>query len=269
MTTGTAPGAGNILAGKRILVTGIVNAASLAFAVARVAQAQGAEVVVTGWGRSLSITRRVVKTLPVEPPVIEMDVTTVVQVAAGARELAERWDRLDGLLHAIAYAPPTCLGQGMLAAGWPDVATTLEVSAYSLKTLVRAFCPLLDVAGADGGASVVALDFDASVTWPLYDWMGVAKGALASLVRYLARDLGPRGIRVNLVAAGPVRTVATRGMADFSLFQDLWDERAPLGWSCDHADTVARACAVLMSDWLAMTTGERLHVDGGYHAVGA
>jgi meromycolic acid enoyl-[acyl-carrier protein] reductase len=260
---------GGILTGKRLLVTGIVTDASLAFAAARVAQEQGAEVVVSGWGRGLSITRRAVKKLPVEPVVLEMDVTTAAQVEAGARALHERWDRLDGLLHAIAFAPPTCLGQGILAAEWTDVATTLEVSAYSLKTLVHAFRPLLDVAGADGGASVVALDFDATVTWPLYDWMGVAKAALASLTRYLARELGPSGVRVNLVAAGPVRTPATRAMPGFSSFQELWDQRAPLGWSKGEADAVGRACAALMSDWLPMTTGERLHVDGGFHFVGA
>jgi meromycolic acid enoyl-[acyl-carrier protein] reductase len=183
--------------------------------------------------------------------------------------MGEQWDRMDGLLHAIAFAPPTCLGQGILAAQWPDVAKTLEVSAHSLKTLVHAFRPLLDVAGADGGASVVALDFDVTVTWRLYDWMGVTKAALGSLTRYLARELGPSGVRVDLVAAGPVRTVATGAMPGFSLFRELWDQRAPLGWSQDQADAVARACAVFMSDWLPMATGERLHIDGGFHSVGA
>ncbi|MGH9089931.1 MAG: enoyl-ACP reductase FabI [Acidimicrobiales bacterium] len=269
MTPRTEGGSGGILAGKRLLVTGIVTDASLAFSAARMAQEQGAEVVVSGWGRGLSLTRRAVRKLPIEPVVLEMDVTTAAQVEAGAREMHERWDRLDGLLHAIAFAPPTCLGRGILAAEWPDVATTLEVSAYSLKTLVHAFRPLLEVAGAHGGASVVALDFDASVTWPLYDWMGVAKAALESLTRYLARELGPSGVKVNLVAAGPVRTMATRAMPGFRVFQELWDERAPLGWSEDQADAVARACAVLMSDWLPMTTGERLHIDGGFHSVGA
>jgi len=258
-----------MLDGKRILVTGVLTDASLAFAVARRAQEEGAEIVLSGAGRGLSLTRRTARKLAVQADVIEIDVTRDDQMAAAAGILAERWGRLDGLLHAIGFAPPSCLGQGMFAAGWDDVTVALRISTYSLKALVEAFRPLLETAGGEGGASVVALDFDATVAWPLYDWMGVAKAALESLSRYLARDLGPRGVRVNLVAAGPVRTMAAKSIPGFSAFEDTWRERAPLGWDVHDADVVARACVALMSDWLPMTTGEVLHVDGGVHAVGS
>jgi enoyl-[acyl-carrier protein] reductase I len=258
-----------MLEGKRILVTGVLTDASLAFAVARRAQEEGAEVVLSGAGRGLSLTRRTARKLPLVPDILEIDVTSPELLAAAGAELASRWDRLDGLLHAIGFAPPECLGRGMFEAGWDEVSVALEVSAYSLKALVTAFRPLLEAAGADGGASVVGLDFDATVAWPFYDWMGVAKAALESLTRYLARDLGPRGIRVNLVAAGPVRTVAAKSIRGFSAFEATWSDRAPLGWDVHDADAVARACVTLLSDWLPMTTGELLHVDGGVHAVGS
>ena len=182
--------------------------------------------------------------------------------------MAARWDRLDGLLHAIGFAPPDCLGSGMFAADWDDVATAIHISTYSLKALIDAFLPLLQAAGADGGASVVGLDFDATVAWPVYDWMGVAKAALESLSRYLAKELGPRGIRVNLVAAGPVRTMAAKSIPGFSAFEDTWAVRAPLGWDIHDSTAVAKACLALFSDLFPMTTGEILHVDGGVHAVG-
>jgi meromycolic acid enoyl-[acyl-carrier-protein] reductase len=259
----------SLLDGKRILVTGVLTDASLAFAVARLAQEEGAEVVLSGAGRGLSLTRRTARKLPIEPEVLEIDVTDPGQLAAAGEALAARWGRLDGLLHAIGFAPPTCLGNGMFEAGWDDVSTALEVSAYSLKALVAAFRPLLEAAGAAGGASVVGLDFDATVAWPLYDWMGVAKAALESLTRYLAKELGPKGVRVNLVAAGPVRTMAAKSIPGFSAFEDTWRDRAPLGWDVHDSEVVARACVALLSDWLTMTTGEMLHVDGGVHAVGA
>jgi meromycolic acid enoyl-[acyl-carrier-protein] reductase len=258
-----------MLDGKRILVTGVLTDASLAFAVARLAQEEGAEVVLSGAGRGLSLTRRTARKLPAEPEVLEIDVQRPDQLEAAGAALAGRWDRLDGLLHAIGFAPAPCLGGGMFEAGWDDVSVALEVSAYSLKALVAAFRPLLEAAGAGGGASVVGLDFDATVAWPLYDWMGVAKAALESLTRYLARDLGPRGVRVNLVAAGPVRTMAAKSIPGFAAFEDTWDARAPLGWDVHDAGVVARACVALLSDWLPMTTGEILHVDGGVHAVGS
>lgn len=258
-----------LLDGKRILVTGVLTDASLAFAVARLAQEEGAEIVLSGAGRGLSLTRRTARKLPAEVDVLEIDVTAPEQLGAAAETLAARWDRLDGLLHAIGFAPPSCLGSGMFAADWPDVATALEISAYSLKSLTGAFLPLLEAAGRDSGASVVSLDFDATVAWPLYDWMGVAKAALESLTRYLAKELGPRGVRVNLVAAGPVRTMAAKSIPGFSAFEETWGDRAPLGWDVHDADVVARACVALFSDWLPKTTGEMLHVDGGVHAVGS
>jgi meromycolic acid enoyl-[acyl-carrier protein] reductase len=258
-----------MLDGKRILVTGVLTDASLAFAVARLAQEEGAEVVLSGAGRGLSLTRRTARKLPTGPEVLEIDVQQPEQLAAAGEALAARWDRLDGLLHAIGFAPPSCLGSGMFAAGWDDVSVALQVSAYSLQALVGAFRPLLEAAGAAGGASVVGLDFDATVAWPLYDWMGVAKAALESLTRYLARDLGPQGVRVNLVAAGPVRTMAAKSIPGFAAFEDTWGTRAPLGWDVHDAEVVARACVALMSDWLGKTTGEILHVDGGVHAVGS
>jgi enoyl-[acyl-carrier protein] reductase I len=254
-----------LLDGKRILVTGVLTDASLAFAVARRAMDEGAEVVLSGAGRGLSLTRRTARKLPAEVDVLEIDVTSPEQLQSAADELAARWGRVDGLLHAIGFAPPDCLGGDILRAGWGDVATALEVSAYSLKALVEVLLPLLEAAGR---SSVVALDFDARVAWPAYDWMGVAKAALESLGRYLARDLGPRGVRVNLVAAGPVRTMAAKSIPSFAAFEDTWGARAPLGWDVNDAEPVARACVALLSDWFPMTTGEMVHVDGGVHAMG-
>src|SRR5487761_1421941 len=199
-----------LLDGKRILVTGVLTDDSLAFAVARIAQQEGAQIILSGAGRGLSLTRRTARKLPSETDVLELDVTRPDQLAAGAQLLASRWGRLDGLLHAVGFAPAACLGSGMFAADWEEVSVALQVSAYSLKALVGAFKELLEASGRDGGASVVSLDFDATVAWPQYDWMGVAKAALESLTRYLARDLGEKGIRVNLVAAGPVRTMAAK-----------------------------------------------------------
>lgn len=260
-----------LLEGKRILVTGVLTDASLAFAVARSAQQEGAEVVLSGAGRGLSLTRRTARKLPVEADVLEIDVTQPEQLAEAAITLSTGWDRMDGMLHAIGYAPPECLGGDIFQADWDQVQVALHVSAYSLKALVETFRPLLTAAGSDGrpGASVVALDFDASVAWPAYDWMGVSKAALESLARYLARDLGDDRIRVNLVAAGPVKTMAAKSIPGFNAFEDTWSERAPLGWDVLDADVVARACTALFSDLLPKTTGEILHVDGGLHAVGA
>ena len=257
-----------LLDGKRLLVTGVLTDASLAFSVARLAQEEGAEVVLSGAGRALSLTRRTARKLPTEPEVLEIDVTSPEQLHAAGAALAARWDRLDGLLHAIGFAPPDCLGSGMFAADWDDVSTAMQISTYSLKALVDAFLPLLKAAGADGGASVVGLDFDASVAWPVYDWMGVAKAGLESLSRYLAKELGPAGIRVNLVAAGPIRTMAAKSIPGFSAFEDTWAARAPLGWNIHDSTAVAKACLALFSDLFPMTTGEILHVDGGVHAVG-
>jgi enoyl-[acyl-carrier protein] reductase I len=253
-----------ILEGKRIVVTGVLTDASLAFGVARLAQEEGAEVVLTGAGRGLSLTRRTARKLPTEPDVLEFDVSEQAHVGALHDALAERWDRVDGALHAIGFAPADCLGGNFLNAEWDDVAVALQISAYSLKRLADAVTPLM----TDGG-SIVGLDFDATVAWPAYDWMGVAKAALESTSRYLARDLGSRQIRVNLVAAGPIRTLAAKSIPGFARFEDVWDERAPLGWDIEDSTAVAKATVALLSDWFPATTGEMLHVDGGFHATGA
>ncbi len=257
---------GGLLSGKRILITGVLTDASLAFGVARRAQAEGAELVLSGAGRGLSLTKRTARKLEEPVDVIEIDVADPAQVHAAATDLAARWDHLDGILHAIGFAPQECLGGDILRAEWEQVAVALQISAYSLKALVGALRPLLVAAGS---SSVVALDFDARVAWPAYDWMGVAKAALESLARYLARDLGPEGVRVNLVAAGPVRTMAAKSIPSFKGFEDTWGDRAPLGWDVNDSEPVARACVALLSDWFPMTTGEMVHVDGGVHAVGA
>ncbi|MBV9096042.1 MAG: enoyl-ACP reductase FabI [Streptosporangiaceae bacterium] len=253
-----------ILAGKRILVTGVLTDASIAFHVARVAQQEGATVVLTGFGR-LSLVERIAKRLPAPAPVLELDATSEDHLGSLARRVSAHVDGLDGVLHAIAYADPEqALGGRFLRTRWPDVATALQVSAYSLKAVTVAALPLMDA-----GGSVVGLDFDASVAWPGYDWMGVAKAGLESCARYLARDLGTSGIRVNLVAAGPLRTMAARSIPGFEKFEDVWGRRAPLGWSITDPEPAARACVALLSDWFPATTGEIVHVDGGVHAVGA
>ena len=255
-----------LLEGKHILVTGVLTDDSLAFAVARIAQEQGAEIVLTGAGRGMGLTTRVARRLPSEPEVLELDVTVPEQADAVRSRLAEKWGSVDGALHAIGFAPPSCLGGGFLEAPWEDVSIALQISAYSLKVVADVAVPLME-----NGGSIVGLDFDNSAqAWPAYDWMGVAKAALESSSRYLARELGPRGIRVNLVAAGPIKTVAARSIAGFSRFEDVWDERAPLGWNVKgDQEAVGRACVALLSDWFPKTTGELIHVDGGFHAIGA
>lgn len=255
-----------LLDGKRLLVTGVLTDSSIAFAVAKTAQEQGAQVVLTGFGRGLSITRRIAQRLPEPPDVLEMDVTVPEHVDMTASALAERWSGLDGIVHAIAFAPESALGGGFLTTPWEDVATAVHISTYSFAALGRAFAPLL--ANAGGGA-VVGLDFDASVAWPSYDWMGVAKAGLESCCRYLARDLGEQGTRVNLVAAGPLRTVAAKSIAGFTEFDTAWQRRAPLGWDPSDAAPVARVVCALLSDWMPAVTGEIVHADGGVHAIGA
>lgn len=253
-----------ILEGKRILVTGVLTDQSIAFHFARLAQQEGAQVVLTSFGRALSLTRRTASRLPIEAPVIELDVTSDADLAALDGRVREHVQGLDGVLHSIGFAPESALGGRFLSTPWADVSTALEVSAYSLKSLTMACRPLLA-----RGSSVVGLDFDATVAWPTYDWMGVAKAALESTARYLARDLGPEGIRVNLVAAGPIRTMAAKSIPGFEDFETVWQQRAPLGWDLDDPGPAARACVALMSDWFPATTGEILHVDGGVHSQGA
>ncbi len=251
-----------ILDGKRILVTGILTDASIAFHVARIAQQEGARLVLTGFGR-LSLVERIAKRLPGPAPVIELDVTDPGQLASLAERVSGHLDGLDGVVHAVGFAPQGALGGNFLTTEWPDVATALHVSTYSLKSLAVAARPLMS-----GGGSIVGFDFDASVAWPSYDWMGVAKAGLESCARYLAKELGPDGIRVNLVAAGPLRTMAAKSIPGFSAFEDMWDGRAPLGWDLSDPGAAARACVALLSDWFPATTGEIVHVDGGVHAVG-
>ena len=251
-----------LLADKRILVTGVLNDASMAFSVAKRAQEEGAEIILTSFGRAMSLTQRAARRLPSEPKIVELDVTDTAHLDALAGLVG---GHLDGVLHAIGFAPESCLGGGFLSAPWEDVAVALQVSAYSLKALAVACRPMMSA-----GGSIVGLDFDnATVAWPVYDWMGVAKAAFESTARYLARDLGPEGIRVNLVAAGPIRTIAARSIPGFEQFEEAWDLRAPLGWNVKDPAPVAAACVALFSDLFPATTGEVIHVDGGYHAIGA
>lgn len=254
-----------LLDGKKLLITGVLDPRSIAFSVARLAQEQGADVVLTGFGRGRRLTERSAGRLPEPPDVLELDATNEQDIANVAKAIDDRWGKLDGILHAIAFAPGSCLGGGFLDAPWEDVATAVHVSTYSLAALGRGFAPLLAEAGS---SSIVGLDFDAQVAWPGYDWMGVAKAGLESASRYLARDLGPRGTRVNLVAAGPLHTIAARSIDSFGDFEEMWHDRAPLGWDLRDPEPVGRAVCMLLSDWSAGITGEIVHVDGGVHAMG-
>ena len=253
-----------ILEGKRLLITGVLTDQSIAFHVARLAQEEGATVVLTSFGRTMGLTRRSSGRLPEPAPIVELDVTSGDDLAALADRVREHVDGLDGVLHSIGFAPEAALGGNFLQTEWADVSTAVHVSAYSLKALAVAARPLMAP-----GSAVVGLDFDATVAWPKYDWMGVAKAAFESTARYLARDLGPDGIRVNLVAAGPIRTMAAKSIPGFDDFEDVWSTRAPLAWNLDDPVPAARACVALMSDWFPATTGEIVHVDGGVHSQGA
>ncbi|MBB0244764.1 enoyl-ACP reductase FabI [Streptomyces alkaliphilus] len=255
-----------LLAGKRILVTGVLTDSSIAFHVARLAQEEGAEVVLTGFGR-LSLVQRIARRLPKEAPVIELDVQNREHLDGLAAAVGEHVDSLDGVVHSIGFAPQDALGGNFLNTPWESVATAVEVSAYSLKSLTTALLPLMERGG--DGASVVGLDFDARVAWPTYDWMGVAKAALESTSRYLARDLGGRGIRVNLVSAGPIKSMAARSIPGFEELAEVWRTRAPIGWDLADPEPAARGVCALLSDWFPRTTGEVVHVDGGVHMMGA
>jgi len=253
-----------LLEGKKIVVTGVLTDASLAYGVAKLAVEEGAEIVLTGAGRALSLTQRTARKLSADIAVYELDVTQPDHLIAVREALAASWGRVDGVLHSIGFAPESCLGDNFMATPWEDVAVAMHISTFSLKALAEAFLPLMT-----NGGSIVGLDFDNTQAWPAYNWMGVAKSALESTSRYLAKELGPRGIRCNLVAAGPVRTMAAKSIPGFKKFEDVWDERAPLGWDINDSTAVAKACVAMLSDWFPMTTGEMVHVDGGYHAVGA
>jgi meromycolic acid enoyl-[acyl-carrier-protein] reductase len=252
-----------LLEGKTLLVTGVLTDSSIAFHVARLAQEQGANVVLTSFGRQLRLTQVIARRLPQPAPVVELDVTSADDLAALADRVREHTDHVDGVVHSIGFAPQSVMGGNFLAGEWEDVATAVHVSAYSLKALAVASQPLLT-----RGSSIVGLTFDARYAWPVYDWMGVAKAAFESTARYLARDLGPQGVRVNLVSAGPIRTTAAKSIPGFEAMEGGWPERAPLGWDVHDPEPTARAVAALLSDWFPATTGEIVHVDGGVHAMG-
>ena len=253
-----------ILQDKKLLITGVITRDSIAWEVARQAQEAGAEIVLTGFGRARRLTERAAKTLPTAPDVLELDVNNPDDLEAVAADLGDRWGRVDGVLHAIAFAPEDALGGRFLSTPTESAVTAFTTSAFSFKSLAVALADLYP----DDGASIVGMDFDASVAWPVYDWMGVAKAALEATSRYLARDLGPRGVRVNLVSAGPIGTIAARGIPGFSQLADAWQKQAPLGWSTDDAGPVAAAVCFLLSDMARAITAEIIHVDGGFHAMG-
>jgi meromycolic acid enoyl-[acyl-carrier-protein] reductase len=252
-----------ILDGKKILVTGVLTDSSIAFHVARIAQQEGATVVLTGFGR-LSLVERIARRLPDPPPVLELDVTSTDHLASLADRVREHVDVLDGVVHGIAFAPASAMGGNFLDTPWEDAATALHVSAYSLKALAMATLPLMK----ERGGALVGMDFDARLAWPAYDWMGVSKAALESCARYLARYLGQYQIRVNLMAAGPLKTMAMKSIPGGEAFESMWQQRAPLGWSLSNHELAARGCVALLSDWFPATTGEIVHVDGGVHALG-
>lgn len=254
-----------LLEGKKLLITGVLTPGSIAFSAAQLAQEHGAEIVLTGVGRGMGLTEKMARRLPNPPDVLEMDANDPDQIAAVAADLAERWGYLDGFLHAIAFAPQDALGGNFLETPWESVATAVQTSAFSFKAIAVGFLPLLE--GRD--ASIVTLDFDAQVAWPIYDWMGVAKAGLESVTRYLARDLGPMGIRANAVSAGPLKTLAAKGIPGFDVIADAWDKQAPLRWDVTDPEPVGRAICFFLSDWSRGITGEIVHVDGGFHAMGA
>jgi len=256
----------SVVAGRRYLVTGVLTKDSIAFETARVLQEQGAEVVLTGFGRARRLTERVARRLPQPVDVLELDVNRAEDYVALVAELESRWGALDGVLHAVAFAPEDALGGNFLNTPVESALTAFQTSAFSLKELGRTLKPLLEK--SQGGGSIVGLDFDATVAWPIYDWMGVAKAALESTSRYLARDLGPSGIRVNLVSAGPLKTVAAGGIPGFQTLADAWGRQAPLGWDVTDPEPVAQTICFLLSDWARAISGEVVHVDGGFHCMG-
>jgi meromycolic acid enoyl-[acyl-carrier-protein] reductase len=255
-----------ILQGKRVLIAGMSDRRSIGYAIAVEAQKEGAELLLTSFGRMMSITQMTAKKLNPIPEILEMDVQKPDDIKAAFEEVSKRWDRLDGIVHSVAFAPQDALGGNFLTAPWESVATALQVSAFSFKEIAAGFLPLMK----EHGGSLVTLDFDNSTqAWPKYDWMGVSKSALESVTRYLARDLGKYKIRANAICAGPLATLAASGIPGFKDFEEVWEQRAPLGWSLQDRTPVGRAACALLSDYLDMTTGELLHVDGGYHAMGA
>jgi enoyl ACP reductase len=254
-----------LLHGRRLVVTGVLTPKSIAYAIAEACLRQGAELLLTSFGRAMSLTERSARRLGLEGPVLEMDATRPDQVAAVAAEVRRRWGELDGAVHAIGFAPDDTMGGRFLTAPWESVATALHASAFSLKTMAAELAPLM----TPRGGSIVTLTFDATVAWPLYDWMGPAKAALEAIVRYLARDLGPRRVRVNSISAGPLETIAAKAIPSLVSLKGAWERTAPLGWDSTDAKPVADAAVFLLSDLSRAVTGEMLHVDGGYHCLGA
>jgi len=252
-----------MLEGKNILVTGVLTEGSIAFDVARLCQEQGATVVLTGVGRTIKITQTMGRRLPQEAHVVELDVTNPEHLEKLPDAVREHVPYLDGVVHSIGFAPQSVMGGNFMGAQWEDVSTAIHISAYSLKALAQATMPLLT-----NGGSIVGLTFDARFAWPVYDWMGVAKAAFESVSRYLARDLGPQGVRCNLISAGPLKTTAAKHIPGFDQMESKWSDRAPLGWDSDDTEPAARAVTALLSDWFPATTGEMIHVDGGVHAMG-
>ena len=255
-----------LLEGKKLLITGVLTDDSIAWHVARIAQEEGADIVVTGFGRGMRLTERSVQRLSSPCDVLELDINDPSHVEALATDLGGRWGKVDGALHAIAFAPADALGGNFLATPMESAQTAFVTSAFSYKTLAVGLRPLMIEAG---GGALVTLDFDNTQAWPGYDWMGVAKSALQSVTRYLARDLGGDNIRVNAVSAGPLGTVAAKSIPGFDKFEDVWAERSPLAWNVSDPDPVARMVCLLLSDWALMTSGEVVHVDGGFHAIAA
>lgn len=257
-------GATGIVRGKKFLVTGVLTDQSIAFHIARLIQEEGGDVVLSSFGRAMSITQRIAGRLPNPAPVIELDVTNQEHLQRLSSLIKEHHGALDGVVHSIGFAPESALGGNFLNTTWNDVSVALHVSAYSLVSLTMATKELMQ-----SGGSVVGMDFDATVAWPQYDWMGVAKAALESTTRYLARDLGKENIRVNLIAAGPIKTMAAKSIPGFAEFETVWNSRAPLEWDVSDPVPAAKGAVALLSDWFPKTTGEIIHVDGGVHAVGA
>ena len=255
-----------LLEGKKLLITGVLTDGSIAWHVARIAQEEGAEIVATGFGRAMRLTERSIQRLPEPCDILELDINDPDQVETVAADLDKRWGMIDGALHAIAFAPKDALGGNFLNTPVESAQTAFVTSAFSYKTLAVALLPLMEKAG---GGSLVALDFDNTRAWPSYDWMGVAKSALQSVTRYLARDLGKHNIRVNAVSAGPLGTVAAKSIPGFEAFDRVWAKRAPLEWDTSNPDPVGRMVCILLSDYAPMTTGEIVHVDGGFHSQAA
>lgn len=253
-----------ILAGKRLLFTGVLTKDSIAFHAAEQAQREGAEILLTSFGRVRRMTERAAARLPEPVEVLELDVNRQSDLESLTATLRKRWGRIDGALHAIAFAPEDALGGNFMNTPPESASQAFITSAYSLKALAAALAPVMPA-----GSSLVGLDFDGTLAWPIYDWMGVAKAALEAVARYLARDLGAVGIRVNLVAAGPLGTVAARGIPGFERLAELWRAQAPLGWDAADPAPVAAAVCFLLSDYSRAVSGEILHVDGGFHALGA